>query len=406
MNIFKYIRQFLYSDAHKGVEQDMQFWRMQICDAVLYIFSFFGLFTLIPSVILSIREGMYSLSVISTIIYLFCVFMTFNRKIKYLPRVISLSIMYYSVGLFLLLLLGPRGAGEIWIFSSTLLTALLLGNTGAFTVFAVNIAVQMFIYIMLRFEQLEWSLFEINHEIWFVKGINFILLNFVIVLANAIFIKGFRTVVSRSLETRNASIIGLAKLAEHRDNDTGNHLKRIQTNVELLALELAKLPKYKKYITPEYIKDLCISSILHDIGKVGIQDAILLKPSSLSEDEFNLIKQHPEIGSNVISEIEKNIQGRSLYSLGKEIALCHHEKWDGSGYPAGLKGESIPLSARIIALADVYDALVSIRPYKEALSHDEALVIISQSGGSHFDPDIVEAFERIASNVKDFIRNL
>jgi len=397
----KYIHDLLFSDAHSRIEYDMLYWREQICNTVLYLFAVFGLFTYIPSVILSIREGYYSLVILSSILYLFCIFLTFVKRIGYKRRAVSISILYYIVGLFLIFMLGPRGAGEVWLFTATILVALLLGNTAAVAVLLLNTAAAAAIYFLLRFGVFNWDEFKITCQVWFVKGINFVILNFVIVIANAIFIKGFRTVVSRSLETRDASIIGLAKLAEYRDNDTGSHLNRIQICVELLAKELARLPGYSRYITPEYIKDLKISSILHDIGKVGVQDAILLKPGALTKEEFELIKQHPEIGGNVISEIEKNINGRSLYSLGKEIALHHHERWDGTGYPAGLRGEEIPLSARIIALADVYDALVSKRPYKEKIPHDKVLEMIADSSGSHFDPQIVNAFIKISIKLNE-----
>ena len=379
---------------------DMLYWRKKICDTLLLMFSIFGLFTYIPSMILALREGVYGVVAIASVVYFTCIFLTFNKKIDYLKRTVSLSVLYYIAGIFLIFLLGMSGAGEVWLFSSTFLIALILGNPGAIATLIANTVVLGIIYILLYSGIMSWEHYGITREIWFVKSINFIILNFSLVVANAVFVKGFNTVVSRSQETRDASIIGLAKLAEYRDNDTGNHLHRIRTIVELLAGDLSKHPEYSQYVTRDYIRDLSISSILHDIGKVGIQDAILLKPGSLSDEEFALIKQHPEIGGSVISEIEKNIDGRSLYSLGKEIALHHHEKWDGSGYPAGLKGKAIPLSARIIAIADVYDALVSERPYKKRMPHEQAIAIIKENSGSHFDPDLVEAFLRIAPGVE------
>ncbi|HNY66457.1 MAG TPA: PAS domain S-box protein [Deltaproteobacteria bacterium] len=191
---------------------------------------------------------------------------------------------------------------------------------------------------------------------------------------------------------RNATILGLAKLAEYRDADTGAHLERIREYAKILALELAKMPKYSGYITPEYIEDIYNSSILHDIGKVGIPDSILLKPGKLTRDEFEVVKRHSSLGGEALKAVESKIEGQSFLSLGKEIAFYHHEKWDGTGYPRGLKGDQIPLSARIVALADVYDALTSKRVYKEAFSHDKAIAIIAEDRGRHFDPDVVDAF--------------
>lgn len=191
---------------------------------------------------------------------------------------------------------------------------------------------------------------------------------------------------------RNATILGLAKLAEYRDADTGAHLERIREYCKVVAEELSRKPEYKGYITPEYIDDIYNSSILHDIGKVGIPDSILLKPGKLDPEEFEVVKRHSALGGEALKEVEAKIEGQSFLTLGKEIAFYHHEKWDGSGYPRGLKGEQIPLSARIVALADVYDALTSKRVYKEAFSHEDARRIIVESKGSHFAPDVVDAF--------------
>jgi response regulator RpfG family c-di-GMP phosphodiesterase len=191
---------------------------------------------------------------------------------------------------------------------------------------------------------------------------------------------------------RMATILGLAKLAEYRDEGTGTHLERIREYAKLIAQEMAQNPKYAGHITPEYIDDIYQSSILHDIGKVGIPDAVLLKPAKLTEEEFDVIKRHTTLGGDAIKAIEAKIEGKSFLALGKEIAYSHHEKWDGSGYPRRLNGEGIPLSARIIALADVYDALTTKRFYKEAYSHKRSRQIITDLKGTHFDPEVVDVF--------------
>ncbi len=191
---------------------------------------------------------------------------------------------------------------------------------------------------------------------------------------------------------RAATIIGLAKLAEYRDEDTGAHLERIREYARIIAEELSIKPDYSGYITPEYIEDIYISSILHDIGKVGVPDSILLKPGRLDPDEFKVIKRHTTFGGDALRAVESQIDGISFLTLGKEIAYYHHERWDGTGYPEGLAGEDIPLSARIVAIADVYDALTSRRIYKEAIPHEKALEIIVSDRGRYFAPDIVDAF--------------
>lgn len=200
--------------------------------------------------------------------------------------------------------------------------------------------------------------------------------------------------------SRAATILGLAKLAEYRDKDTGSHLERIREYSRIIAEELSAKPEFSKYISENYIEDIFNSSILHDIGKVGIPDAILRKPASLTDDEFEIIKTHTTLGGEAIEAIENRIEGQSFLTIGKEIAYHHHEKWDGSGYPNGFQKEEIPLSARIIALADVYDALTSKRAYKEAYTHQDTIRMITKLKGTHFDPNVVDAFFAVKDKFK------
>ncbi len=194
--------------------------------------------------------------------------------------------------------------------------------------------------------------------------------------------------------SRQAAIFGLARLAECRDDDTGTHLTRIREYTRILAIEIASNGVEKENLTARFVENIVMSSVLHDIGKVGIPDSILLKPGSLTETEFERMKQHCDFGGFTLSSAEKGSNSVSFLQLGQEIARYHHEKWDGSGYPEGLVGKDIPLSARIVALADVYDALTSSRPYKPAYNHDKARAIITSESGKQFDPTVVEAFLR------------
>lgn len=197
------------------------------------------------------------------------------------------------------------------------------------------------------------------------------------------------------LQTQDVTIFALAYQAELRDHETGRHLERTSRYVKLLADDLSKTEKYRMYMSPDYICDMVKAAPLHDIGKVGVPDAILQKPGKLSPEEFDVIKQHCELGTKVLQEAESKLEFQSFFSVAIRLVKSHHEKWDGSGYPQGLRGEEIPLSARIMALADVYDALRSERCYKKALSHEETTNIILQGKGSHFDPDVVDAFLRV-----------
>lgn len=202
-------------------------------------------------------------------------------------------------------------------------------------------------------------------------------------------------------QARMAIIMGLAQLAEYRDSNTGGHLEQMREYSRILAEELSTWPKYQGYLTPEYVKDIYFASVLHDIGKVGIPDAILFKPGKLSEEEFEIMKNHSLFGGDVLETVVTENTERSFLALAEEIAYFHHEKWDGSGYPNGLRANAIPLSATIVALADVYDALTSKRCYKSVFSHEKAKQIIIKGKEKHFAPDIVEAF---LNRENDFIQ--
>ncbi len=203
-------------------------------------------------------------------------------------------------------------------------------------------------------------------------------------------------VASRMAEndlTQQISIRALAHLAEIRDPETGNHLRRTQGYVHRLALGLQWSSRFSDIMTDRYIDLLSRSAPLHDIGKVGIPDYILLKPGKLTPEEWAVMQTHSKMGSDAIERAENDVKTPLPFlSVAKEIAHWHHEKWDGTGYPDGLAGEAIPLSARIMALADVFDALTSVRAYKAAMSYEAARDIIIAGSGKHFDPDLVEVF--------------
>lgn len=209
------------------------------------------------------------------------------------------------------------------------------------------------------------------------------------------------------MATRDAVIFGLARLSESRDACTGHHLMRIRRYVDLLARRLRRETReLRELITDQWIDDLCLSSALHDIGKVGVPDAILLKPGRLSPDEFEHIKRHTVVGGDCLKEIEQRLSDCNFLMLAREIAYAHHEWWNGAGYPRGLKEQAIPLSARIVALADVYDALTTARPYKPALPHREAVKIIRGRRGTHFEPLIVDAFLAVSHEFERLCREL
>ena len=202
-------------------------------------------------------------------------------------------------------------------------------------------------------------------------------------------------------DTQMAAIFAMSKLAESRDPETGEHLERMREYCKFIAQKLRNTLKYQTIIDSQFIENIYAASPLHDIGKVGIEDRVLLKPGKLPEEEWVLMRQHPVIGANTLRAVDNQHPGNQFIKVGIAIAEFHHEKWDGSGYPYGLKAESIPLEARILALGDVFDALTSQRCYKKAFSPEKTRQIIMESDGSHFDPDIVRIF---LENEAEFFR--
>lgn len=206
-----------------------------------------------------------------------------------------------------------------------------------------------------------------------------------------------------TLQSRELVIFALAKLAESRDTDTGAHLERIREYCRVLAECLGRTPKYRGEIDGEYVRLIYLTSPLHDIGKVGIPDSVLLKPGRLTKEEFAIMQRHPQIGAETLDAAVASYQEAGFLLMASDIAWTHHEKFDGSGYPRGLQGTEIPLCGRIVAIADVYDALTTRRVYKDAYSPEVAKSIIVEGAGTHFDPDVVAAFLQCES---DFLQIL
>jgi putative two-component system response regulator len=201
---------------------------------------------------------------------------------------------------------------------------------------------------------------------------------------------------------QDVTIMAMGSLAETRDNDTGNHIRRTQYYVKALAEKLRSNPKYAAILDDATVELMYKSAPLHDIGKVGIPDRILLKPGRLTPEEFEIMKTHTTLGRDAILAAERLIQAPSTFlRYAREIAYSHQEKWDGSGYPEGMVGPLIPLSARLMAVADVYDALISRRVYKPALPAEKAIQIIRDGSGQHFDPDVVDAFLQVTAEFAD-----
>lgn len=209
-----------------------------------------------------------------------------------------------------------------------------------------------------------------------------------------------------ALETTSVTLFSLAKLAESKDIETGNHLERMREYARALAEQLMKDPAIRKEMPPRFPEIIYQSSPLHDIGKVGIPDYVLLKPGSLNDEEWAIMKKHTILGAETLQATLNMYPGADFLRLARDIAWAHHERWDGSGYPRGLRGEEIPLAARIVTVADVYDALTMKRVYKSAYSHSVARGIIIEGSGKHFDPQVVQAFLDIEDKIVQIKDNL
>ncbi|MBQ8116845.1 MAG: HD domain-containing protein [Lachnospiraceae bacterium] len=236
----------------------------------------------------------------------------------------------------------------------------------------------------------------------------------IIVCVFLVFRNGKRIVGQQEEEKRNHEqrvmalqyniIVAMANLIESRDEDTGEHVKRTSWYVDTIARELAKDSPYKEQLTESYLDNLWKAAPLHDIGKIKVSDTILCKPGKLMPEEFETMKTHAAEGGKIVYETMHDIEEQDYVELAHDVAKYHHEKWNGSGYPEGLSGQDIPLCARIMAVADVFDALTSKRCYKEAMSVEEAYKIIEESSGTHFDPVVAEAFIRLRPKVEEFLR--
>jgi len=212
--------------------------------------------------------------------------------------------------------------------------------------------------------------------------------------------------VSELNRMQEATIHVITTLAEFRDQETGNHIRRTQEYIRLIAENLEKLPAHAEYMAAEVTAQIVASAPMHDVGKIAIPDSILLKPGKLTPEEFEIMKMHAVRGFEILSQATRTFgQTGGFLEIAQQIARSHHEKWDGSGYPDGLAGTEIPLAARMMAVADVYDAVRSQRPYKKALSHEQAATILREGRGTHFDPEIVDVFLSCDTQVQN-IRHL
>ena len=286
------------------------------------------------------------------------------------------------------------------------LTETLAGNVNPGTILDISIPVTRegriagVVELSERDEELAAGIgMQIRRTWWTITGFGgIIFLSLFVVAARAN--SSLNQAVNKVEQTQQVTIMALAYQAELRDAETGRHIERTSHYVRIMAEGIRKSGRYPGYLRGTYINDIARSAPLHDIGKVAIPDSILRKPGKLTNEEFDVIKQHCVYGVKVLDEAHEKLPFQTFLELARQLILHHHERWDGAGYPAGLKGEAIPLSGRIMAIADVYDALRTKRPYKEPLSHERCVEIIRLESGKQFDPEVVRVFLSVEPKFK------
>ncbi|MEZ9537596.1 HD-GYP domain-containing protein [Shewanella sp. 10N.286.51.B8] len=368
-------------------------WRKVVFDRIFTTLAFLCIPVYFTSVYLCIVQGLWPMAIFNTVVYATLLLIIYKNNLANRLRFIIGCLLAYMIGTGFLLAIGPSGAGFFWLFLFPPLTGVLLGRNASYWAQILNAMSLVIVGICGHYNWLPWPSIEgYNSIIWAVVCMNFVAANAILTLSVSYLLEKLFSSLQSTLTSRRATVIGLAKLAEYRDNETGAHLLRMQHYAALLASQRGLDKDAPNELTGSFVEEITLSAVLHDIGKVGIADAILLKPGRLTPEEFENIKAHPVIGAEVLDSLIEFAPQCSFIKMGRDIAGGHHEKWDGSGYPKGLKGLEIPLSARIVALVDVYDALTSPRCYKKPFSHYEAVRVIVAGKGKHFDPRLVESF--------------
>ncbi len=372
--------------------------REHLLKGIITIFTIVGSIAYIPSVAAAYMAGFIDIIILDTLVYSWVIYLFFAKRHNYIFRAYSIIFIIFLLAAFLLLKLGVLGAGILWLFVTPIISTLLISYRHGMAMVTLNALLLSFIGTMEYAGIFQPSIPQDNTILWLIITVNFVLLNILTVISLGRLLDNLEnTLIDLRIKqseislTQEATIDTVATLAEYRDTETGNHIRRTQNYVRVLAEELSHKDKYKEQLSAETIDLLYKSAPLHDIGKVGVPDKILLKPGKLTVEEFEEMKKHAVYGHDALLKSAEKLGDNHFLKLASIIAHSHHEKWDGSGYPLALKGNDIPLSGRIMAAADVYDALISRRVYKEPMSHNDALQYIKDNRGSHFDPDVVDA---------------
>ncbi|UFH60359.1 HD-GYP domain-containing protein [Sulfurovum mangrovi] len=360
-----------------------------------------GLITYIQDFIVSLNGSDIKGAVIDTLLYLWVIFLLFCKDITFTQRSLGLIIPIWILSISLALDSGIRGMDLLWLFAAPTLAGILLGFKEGVITLLLTVAALLLTALLIHHTDL-WE--TLPFLPWSATSGNSIALGTLIMLTASVMPMGLNRVfkrIDKKLKaialTEDATIETIAILAEYRDKDIGEHHERTKQYVRIIAEELSQLTEYRDILTPEYIALLYKSAQLHDIGKIGVPDSILLKSGELTPEEREIMEAHTIYGRDALLRSKKILGQNNFLDLAAQIAYTHQERWDGSGYPQGLRGEEIPLSGRIMAVADVYDALRSRRVYKAPVTHEEAISYLQEKSGVFFDPRIIALLPELES---------
>ncbi len=382
------------------VEDVLRGWRARAVTVILYVISIVALPAVITSAIYYLKRQWWSLAVIIIVLYLLLILVTIFKRLDYRLRASVILLVGYTMAVSALASFGFLGVGTLYLLIIPVLAIVLIGHRAGWAATAFSILIYGVFCLVAYTGLLEnWQVKEpivYGIEAWLTRGVTLIMM---IVLVVALLMRMYRFLlnslkVERQLtaelkQTYDATLEGWAGALELRDIETAGHCHRVSQITRRLASEAG--------LANSSLTDLHRGSLLHDIGKMGIPDSILLKPGKLTDEEFKQMQEHTTYAYDLLAHIPYLL--RAL-----DIPYCHHEKWNGTGYPRGLRGTEIPLYARIFSVVDVYDALISDRPYRPAWQEEKAIAYIKERAGTEFDPAVVDAFMKLANEEMDSIK--
>jgi len=382
---------------NKEVEDVLEGWRTRAVTVILYVLSVVALPAVITSAIYYLNRYLLSLAILIIVLYVLIILMAIFKHWDYKLRASAILFIGYTMAVSALTSFGITGAGTLYLLVMPILAVILIGRSTGWITTALSILIYGIICVITNTGLLaNWQDNEIivyDIESWITRGITFLMLLILVIallmrmhrfLLNTL--KAERRLTTELEQTYDATLVGWARTLELRDIETAGHCHRVN--------EISRRLASKTGLANENMVDMHRGSLLHDIGKMGIPDSILLKPGKLTDDERKLMQKHTTYAYELLAHIP-------YLRKALDIPYCHHEKWDGTGYPRGLKGKEIPLSARIFSVVDVYDALISDRPYRTAWPKETALAYIRERAGTEFDPAVVDVFVKLTNEEMD-----